>query len=69
VCDHDVEFSERRKRNVSGWHVVLRCNEWDATGVLERDLNETVVPTLQRNQDLWVRLSMGEEPSYSYDWQ
>jgi predicted nuclease of predicted toxin-antitoxin system len=34
LVTHDKEFSTRRRVNVIGHHIWLRCLEWDAAGVL-----------------------------------
>ena len=56
VLTHDKEFSQRRKHNVIGKHVWLRCEEMDASALLEGHLDE-VVHTLMTRTDLWVRIS------------
>jgi predicted nuclease of predicted toxin-antitoxin system len=68
LLTHDVEFSTRRRKNVVGWHVFLRCNEWDGVVVVKQHL-DTIQPVLERNLDLWVKLSLGTEPEYSYLWK
>lgn len=68
LITHDSEFSERRRKAVIGQHIRLKCNEWDAADVLERNL-EFVVPVLERVPDVWVRLSPDASPKLSYHWQ
>ena len=68
LISHDVEFSERRKRNVVGRHVFLRCNEWEAAGLLERHLDD-LVPVLSRYNDVWVKLSGLDKPELSFRWE
>lgn len=67
LVTHDKEFSQRRRRNVIGRHVYLRCNEWDGPEVIEQHL-DTILDNLKRHSDIWVKLSLGTEPDYSYDW-
>jgi len=67
LLSHDIEFSERRRRNVIGRHIFLRCNEWDAAAILERYAPE-FIPILERHADVWVRLST-QGPALSFDWQ
>jgi predicted nuclease of predicted toxin-antitoxin system len=68
LVTHDIEFSTRRRKNVIGRHIFLRCNEWDAIIVIKQHL-DTILPVLERNPDLWIKLSMGTEPEYSHDWK
>lgn len=67
LVSHDREFSRRRRRNVIGRHIVLRCVEWDAADLLARHL-DALLPVLDRHQDVWIRLSLGTEPELSFDW-
>ena len=68
LLTHDVEFSTRRRKNVVGRHIFLRCNEWDGAAVVKQHL-DTILPVLERNTDLWIKLSLGTEPEYSHDWK
>ena len=68
LITHDVEFSQRRRRSVIGRHIYLRCNEWDGPEVVINHLAD-VVPVFERRPDAWVKLSMGVEPEWSFDWQ
>jgi predicted nuclease of predicted toxin-antitoxin system len=68
LITHDVDFSMRRRHNVIGRHIFLRCNEWDAPDVILRHL-EDILPVLERYSDVWVKLSLGAEPAYSFDWR
>jgi len=68
LLTHDVEFSTRRREQVIGHHVFLRCNEWDGVIVVKQHL-DAILPVLERNPDLWVKLSLGTEPDYSYNWK
>lgn len=68
LITHDVEFSQRRRRNVVGRHIYLRCNEWDAPEVINTHL-AAVLPMLERHRDAWVKLSLGAEPEWSFDWK
>lgn len=54
--------------NVIGRHIFLRRNEWDGIRVIEQHL-DTILPVLERNADLWIKLSLGTEPEYSHDWK
>lgn len=56
LVTHDREFSQRRRRNVIGWHVWLRCKEWDAADLLEQHLDE-LLPILNASPDLFVAIS------------
>lgn len=67
LLSHDVEFSERRRRNVIGRHIYLRCNEWDAPDLVSTYLAD-LLPILDHHQDVWVRLSAAG-PALSFDWQ
>jgi predicted nuclease of predicted toxin-antitoxin system len=68
LISHDVEFSERRRRNVVGRHIFLRCNEWDAAELIERHLDD-LLPMLSRYSDVWVKLSGLERPELSFRWE
>lgn len=68
LITHDVEFSMRRRRNVIGRHIFLRCNEWDGIAVIKQDL-DGILPVLDHHADVWLKLSLGNEPDYSYTWQ
>lgn len=65
---HDMEFSMRRRKNVVGRHIFLRCNEWDGITVRKQHLDATL-PALGRHRDLWIKLSLGTEREYSHDWK
>jgi predicted nuclease of predicted toxin-antitoxin system len=56
LLTHDVEFSQRRRRNVVGKHVWLRCSEMDAASLVEERIDE-LVAALSIRKDVWVRLS------------
>ena len=68
LLTHDVEFSARRRKQVIGQHVFLRCNEWDGVTVIRQHL-DAILLVLERVPDLWIKLSLGTEPEYSYDWK
>jgi predicted nuclease of predicted toxin-antitoxin system len=68
LLTHDVEFSTRRRKNVIGRHILLRCNEWDGAVVIQQHL-DAILPVLGRKPDLWIKLSLGTEPEYSHDWK
>jgi predicted nuclease of predicted toxin-antitoxin system len=56
VVSTDGEFSQRRMQNAIGWHVWLRCSDWEAGEVLAAHLDEVLTLLAARN-DLTVRVS------------
>jgi predicted nuclease of predicted toxin-antitoxin system len=56
VVSTDGEFSQRRMQNAIGWHVWLRCSDWEATEVLAAHLDE-VLTLLEARNDLTVPVS------------
>jgi predicted nuclease of predicted toxin-antitoxin system len=68
LITHDIEFSRRRRRNVVGWHVFLRCNEWDGPAVILDHLDDLLL-IFERKRDAWVKLSVGVAPEWSFDWK
>ena len=56
LITHDREFSQRRRRNVSGHHMWLRCDEWEAADLLLEHLAE-LIPILESQQDLFIVIS------------
>ncbi|MGH3796028.1 MAG: hypothetical protein ACRDS0_29485 [Pseudonocardiaceae bacterium] len=42
--------------------------EWDAADVLEDNL-DLILPTLERRNDVWVRLSPESQPRLSFGWE
>lgn len=56
LLTHDREFSQRRRKNVVGRHIYLRCHELEAAELLKRHLNE-LLPVLASAPDLYVALS------------
>ena len=56
VVSTDAEFSQRRMQNAIGWHVWLRCSDWEAGEVLAAHLDEVLTLLAARN-DLTVRVS------------
>jgi len=68
LLTHDIEFSTRRRKNVIGRHVFLRCNEWDGVTVIKQHF-DTILPMLERKPDLWIKLSLDVEPAYSHHWK
>ena len=56
VVSTDGEFSQRRMQNAIGWHVWLRCSDWEAGQVLSAHLDE-VLTLLEARNDLTVRVS------------
>jgi predicted nuclease of predicted toxin-antitoxin system len=67
LISHDTEFSQRRRRNVIGKHIWLRCSEWDAADLLRQHLPE-LLPLLRINRDLWIRVS-ADGLTLSFDWK
>jgi predicted nuclease of predicted toxin-antitoxin system len=66
VLTHDKEFSQRRRRNVIGRHIQLRCLEWEAADLLAEYLDE-LLPILRRS-DVFISLSAhGFELSRRWD--
>ena len=53
---HDVEFSRRRRNNVVGQQVWLRCVEMDAPFLVAQRLPE-IVKLLERHDHVWMRVS------------
>lgn len=68
LITHDSEFSERRRRNVVGQHIYLKCKEWDAAEVLADNLDE-ILAVLTRRPDVWIRLSPEAEYKLSFKWE
>lgn len=66
VVSTDGEFSQRRMQNAIGWHVWLRCSDWEASAVLADHLDE-VLTLLAARGDLTVRVSK-ESLSDSSKW-
>jgi predicted nuclease of predicted toxin-antitoxin system len=56
LLTHDREFSRRRRRNVLGWHIQLRCDEWEAADLLEKHL-EAILGMLSWGDDLFIAVS------------
>lgn len=67
LVTHDVEFSTRRRRNVVGQHIWLRCLEYDAVDLLEKHLDE-ILALLATRKDVWVRVSH-EGVTLSFAWE
>lgn len=67
LISHDTEFSQRRRRNVIGKHIWLRCSEWGAADLLREHLPE-LVPLLRIDRDLWIRVS-ADGLTLSFDWK
>jgi predicted nuclease of predicted toxin-antitoxin system len=64
VLTHDKEFSQRRRRNVIGRHIHLRCSEWEAADLLANHLDE-LLPIMRAKSDVFIALSKhGHEESY-----
>ena len=56
LVTHDKEFSQRRKRNVVGKHLWLRCPDLEAADLVAAR-HEEIVTLLQSRVDIWVRVS------------
>ncbi len=56
VVSADGEFGQRQVQNAIGWHVWLRCNDWEASEVLAAHLDE-VRTLLEARNDLAERMS------------
>jgi predicted nuclease of predicted toxin-antitoxin system len=56
LVTHDPEFSQRRRRAVTGWHLQLRCTEWEAATLLLAHLDE-VAELFARFDDVFIVLS------------
>lgn len=56
LLTHDKEFSKRRRRNVVGQHVQLRCIETEAADLLAEHLDE-IVRLLESTDDIFVLIS------------
>jgi predicted nuclease of predicted toxin-antitoxin system len=66
LLTHDKEFSRRRRKNVIGRHIRLRCSEWEAADLLAVYLDE-LLPIL-RAADVFITLSKsGYRVSYSWE--
>lgn len=52
----DVEFATRRRRNSIGWHIWLRCTDWEAAAVLETHLAD-VLDIVAARRDVVIRVS------------
>lgn len=66
LLTHDGEFSKRRKNNVVGQHVWLRCVDLDAADLVAERLPE-IVPLLERHDHIWMRVSSrGVDLSFSW---
>lgn len=66
LLTHDKEFSARRRKNVVGWHVRLRCVEEEAADLLEQHLDE-ILPLIRPGRDVWITVSK-EGVELSFDW-
>lgn len=56
LVTHDREFSQRRRRNVVGRHIFLRCDEWEAAKLVEAYL-PGVEQLLEFKDDVWIEIS------------
>ena len=67
LLTHDQEFSRRRRKHVIGWHIQLRCAEWDAADLLEKHLAAILV-MLKSGEDLFIVVSPeGMEVSWAWE--
>lgn len=67
LITHDREFSQRRRRNVVGRHLQLRCDEWEAADLIEAHLAQ-LLPILGAFDDIFVAVSpAGFEVSHKWD--
>lgn len=66
LLTHDKEFSARRRKNVVGRHVHLRCPEPDAADILAERLDE-LLPILEAHTDLFVAV-WGGGVDFSWNW-
>ena len=67
LVTHDREFSNRRKKNVIGRHVFMRCNEWDAADLVLEHLDQ-LVKVFDAFPDLWASVSK-EGILLSHEWK
>jgi predicted nuclease of predicted toxin-antitoxin system len=58
LLTHDVAFSQRRRHNVIGQHVWLRCIDLEAADLIAQRLPE-IVKLLERHDHVWIRVSWG----------
>lgn len=68
LVTHDREFSIRRRRNVVGQHIWLRCDEEQGPEVITRYMPE-LVPLLERGHDLWIELRPNGIAGSSRRWE
>src|SRR4051794_32259267 len=68
LVTHDKEFSQRRKRNVVGKHLWLRCTDLDAVDLVIARHGE-FVQLLESRVDIWVRVSFDERIETSSRWE
>ncbi len=67
LLTHDLEFSRRRRHNVTGKHILLRCNEWDAADLLDRHL-EQILRLFSSFDDIYAAVSKkGMETSHLWE--
>ncbi len=67
LLTHDREFSRRRRKHVVGWHIQLRCAEWDAADLLEKHLN-AILNMIRSADDLFIAVSHeGMEASRAWE--
>lgn len=66
LLTHDREFSSRRRHNVVGWHVQLRCVEEEAADLLEQRLDE-ILSLIRPGRDVFIAVSK-EGLDLSFRW-
>lgn len=67
LITHDRAFSARRRRNVIGQHIYLRCPEPDARAVLTSHLDQ-VLDYLASAEHIFLRVTRAKVTP-SYDWK
>lgn len=66
LLTHDREFSARRRKNVVGFHVELRCPETEAAELLTKRI-DTILDLVSRFDDVFISLSK-ERLDMSHRW-
>ena len=67
LLTHDAAFSKRRRQNVVGQHVWLRCIDLDAADLVAQRLPE-IVKLLEHHDHVWIRVSSGGV-DLSFSWE
>jgi predicted nuclease of predicted toxin-antitoxin system len=68
LISHDSRFAKRRRRNTSGQHVWLHCEQVDAVEVLGRHLAE-VVQQLERMSRVVLEVSADRVRTHPPAWE